>query len=385
MSSSWDAAMPWRFTPCSRAHLQRQEFAEVPGPPTRRTPDDQRRADLRTQLDAPARLRPERTRHPVHADGRDDEVSSAADRSGNDFAARLACLHSGSAWNRAAALHRAIRCAANIDARGGPAHRVSWRRCRHSRAYWQPALQPRVVRRVCRPAALGRTLSAGCEASRAHPPAPCRLMGTPENGAPGRIRTADHLVRSQVLYPAELRARGGHSSRTPQCPLLFSFRSWFLNGRKNSRISSASACGCSMAAKCPPLGNSVQRCTLKNRSAHSRGGCVRSLGNIANAAGTSCEPTFCLTISAIQRGAPVLNTSKYGMKVAPMLPVTQYSIVLVSISSLVKHASISPSQSLHRSNFSVSHAASPIGESLSPSASVCGLWPWINAYAPCCT
>ena len=28
-------------------------------------------------------------------------------------------------------------------------------------------------------------------------------------GAPGRIRTADHLVRSQVLYPAELRARGG--------------------------------------------------------------------------------------------------------------------------------------------------------------------------------
>ena len=28
------------------------------------------------------------------------------------------------------------------------------------------------------------------------------------DGAPGRIRTADHLVRSQVLYPAELRARG---------------------------------------------------------------------------------------------------------------------------------------------------------------------------------
>ena len=27
------------------------------------------------------------------------------------------------------------------------------------------------------------------------------------NGAPGRIRTSDRLVRSQVLYPAELRAR----------------------------------------------------------------------------------------------------------------------------------------------------------------------------------
>ena len=26
-------------------------------------------------------------------------------------------------------------------------------------------------------------------------------------GAPGEIRTPDHLVRSQVLYPAELRAR----------------------------------------------------------------------------------------------------------------------------------------------------------------------------------
>ena len=37
-------------------------------------------------------------------------------------------------------------------------------------------------------------------------------------GAPGRIRTADHLVRSQVLYPAELRARGGHSSLTRHRP-----------------------------------------------------------------------------------------------------------------------------------------------------------------------
>ena len=27
------------------------------------------------------------------------------------------------------------------------------------------------------------------------------------SGAPGRIRTSDRLVRSQVLYPAELRAR----------------------------------------------------------------------------------------------------------------------------------------------------------------------------------
>jgi hypothetical protein len=29
---------------------------------------------------------------------------------------------------------------------------------------------------------------------------------TAENGAPGRIRTSDPLVRSQMLYPTELRA-----------------------------------------------------------------------------------------------------------------------------------------------------------------------------------
>lgn len=28
-----------------------------------------------------------------------------------------------------------------------------------------------------------------------------------KNGALGRIRTSDHLIRSQVLYPTELRAR----------------------------------------------------------------------------------------------------------------------------------------------------------------------------------
>jgi hypothetical protein len=33
------------------------------------------------------------------------------------------------------------------------------------------------------------------------------LRGFYEDGAPGTIRTCDRLVRSQVLYPAELRAR----------------------------------------------------------------------------------------------------------------------------------------------------------------------------------
>lgn len=36
--------------------------------------------------------------------------------------------------------------------------------------------------------------------------------------------------------------------------------------RANARISSISNLGCSMAAKCPPRGISVQRCTLNSRS-----------------------------------------------------------------------------------------------------------------------
>src|SRR5688572_12394991 len=41
---------------------------------------------------------------------------------------------------------------------------------------------------------------------------PIEFRGHEFDGAPGEIRTPDHLVRSQVLYPAELRARGRHSS-----------------------------------------------------------------------------------------------------------------------------------------------------------------------------
>ncbi len=64
-----------------------------------------------------------------------------------------------------------------------------------------------------------------------------RICATqPRIGAPGRIRTPNPLIRSQVLYPVELRARGGNgiqarigrgngfedrlgaaSARSPQC------------------------------------------------------------------------------------------------------------------------------------------------------------------------
>ena len=42
--------------------------------------------------------------------------------------------------------------------------------------------------------------------------APFEMCGK-EDGAPGRIRTADPLVRSQMLYPAELRVRAAVVAR----------------------------------------------------------------------------------------------------------------------------------------------------------------------------
>ena len=51
-------------------------------------------------------------------------------------------------------------------------------------------------------------------------------------GAPGEIRTPDHLVRSQVLYPAELRARGsleGAHPSTCQIPAASKDISLFIN------------------------------------------------------------------------------------------------------------------------------------------------------------
>lgn len=63
--------------------------------------------------------------------------------------------------------------------------------------------------------------------------------------------------------------------------------------------------GSSIAAKWPPRGISVQHCTLKKRSAHSRGGQLMSAGNRAKAAGTFDEPTHFLIPFFIQVSAPV--------------------------------------------------------------------------------
>src|SRR5580692_3697785 len=75
------------------------------------------------------------------------------------------------------------------------------------------------------------------------------------------------------------------------------------NVRNHVRISSASNSGSSIAAKCPPRAISVQRFTLKNRSAHSRGGWLISFGKSANAAGTLEALTHFLTPSLIQVSA----------------------------------------------------------------------------------
>ena len=43
------------------------------------------------------------------------------------------------------------------------------------------------------------------------------LSQTWSDGAPGRIRTSDRLVRSQVLYPTELRARNSKAVKYGLC------------------------------------------------------------------------------------------------------------------------------------------------------------------------
>ncbi len=49
------------------------------------------------------------------------------------------------------------------------------------------------------------------------------------DGAPGAIRTPDLLIRSQMLYPAELRVRGGGFLLGDAfgCKLFFSFEQLF--------------------------------------------------------------------------------------------------------------------------------------------------------------
>ena len=63
----------------------------------------------------------------------------------------------------------------------------------------------------------------------------------------------------------------------------------------------------------------------------------------------------------------------------PIVPVSQYRVTFVSTSSLVKRRSSWPAKSLHARSFSTIYAASPAGESVSPTAAVCG---FVRCMAP---
>src|SRR5260370_31371373 len=65
-----------------------------------------------------------------------------------------------------------------------------------------------------------------------------------------------------------------------------------------------------------------------------------------------------------------------------MVPVTQYSVIVVSSSSLVKRRSTSPAQSLQAVNFSAIQAARPAGESARAQAGGCGRGARQGAEAP---
>ena len=82
---------------------------------------------------------------------------------------------------------------------------------------------------------------------------PCRAIFY---GAPGRIRTSDPLVRSQVLYPAELRAREGRDYQWRPIPCQIKPQ-WLSrisepseqgqinrsHGRSSTAVSRGSVCG----------------------------------------------------------------------------------------------------------------------------------------------
>src|SRR6185295_9500512 len=99
----------------------------------------------------------------------------------------------------------------------------------------------------------------------------------------------------------------------------------------------------------------LQRVTLKKRSAHARGGRMISRGKIAHPVGT-------VTRKSVGGKAPERSASQYSRHDELAAAGTQYSITLVNNSSLVKRRSTSPSQSLQARNFSTIHAARPAGE-----------------------
>ena len=118
------------------------------------------------------------------------------------------------------------------------------------------------------------TLCAGlsiCLVSMRHQVAWCRFNRWAEISRRDPGGTSDkgwHRSREEITIGAG--EDNGNQRKGPVRPIDFQFP--FRKVRNHVRISSVNNSGSSIAAKCPPRVISVQRCTLKNRSAHSRGG-----------------------------------------------------------------------------------------------------------------
>ena len=109
-------------------------------------------------------------------------------------------------------------------------------------------------------------------------------------------RMAMLAVERREVRMAQIRRRAGHRQTAEDARGLRRASLQAAQRPEEFADVGASASGCSIAAKCPPRGNSVQRCTLKKRCAHSRGGCERSFGkHRERRRHVVATPVFCLT------------------------------------------------------------------------------------------
>src|ERR1700683_2257650 len=102
-------------------------------------------------------------------------------------------------------------------------------------------------------------------------------------------------------------------------------------GRKSSRSAAAWSAGSSSGAKWPPRGGSVTRTAFAVRSSQARGGRPMSPGNSEKPDGTS-------TRRASWAGG-IAEFARYIRIDEPIVAVSQYSVTVVRISSLLKRRS----------------------------------------------
>src|SRR5271170_5029071 len=88
------------------------------------------------------------------------------------------------------------------------------------------------------------------------------ILNSQNYGAPGEIRTPDLLVRSQALYPTELRARKGREYYhiNPRVPLRCDFEA--ASARNGGEGGIARDYAARPALRCGPL---QPRCNVQNR------------------------------------------------------------------------------------------------------------------------